>query len=98
MYVVQEGFYRVIWKERCNEVIKWEKGAGIERSLKRKRKVFEVRNKEPRVPELMEAERKDKERKKQKKLEVENSVNELVENSMLSQIRGSHIVSWWMRK
>jgi len=98
LYVVQEGFYRVIWKERCNEVIKWEKGAGIERSLKRKRKVFEVRNKEPRVPELMEAERKDKERKKQKKQEVENSVNELVENSMLSQIRGSHIVSWWMRK
>lgn len=45
LYVYQEGFTRVIWRERCEKIKEWEISIGISKEMKERKKAFMQRRK-----------------------------------------------------
>src|SRR5260364_304928 len=67
LYVFQESFYRIIWKERCDWIIRWEKLVGINRKMKRKCRedfIIPVSSSVSRPSLLSISENKDRKRRK----------------------------------
>src|SRR5260363_248698 len=68
LYVFQKSFYHIIWKERCDWVIRWEKLVGISRKMKRKHREdfnLPVSSSVARPPSLNIPENEDRKRRKQ---------------------------------
>ena len=98
LYVFQESFHYIIWKERCEWILRWEKLVGISRKMKRKsRESFNLPASflVARPPPFSIPENEDRKRRKQEQVAEADG---LVENSLLQQITGTEEVSWWVRK